>query len=248
MVPARSTGALVTSERKQHALELFRGLPRSYDAAGAALSFGQDPRWRRRMVSRVGAGPEDRVLDVATGTGLVAAALVGRYGCRVVGLDQSDAMLDGARARAGRNPALASRVEIVQGEAEHLPFPDAEFDHLTFTYLLRYVDDAAATLAELARVVRPGGRIASLEFMVPPNTLARVLWRGYVRFGLPVLGRVISADWGAAGQFLGPSIAGLYERLPLERQLDLWRDAGIESVRAEIMSFGGGVVIWGTRV
>lgn len=237
----------MTSERKKHALELFRGLPRSYDAVGAALSFGQDPRWRRRMVSRVGANPEDRVLDVATGTGLVAAALVGRYGCMVVGLDQSEAMLDGARARVGENPALASRVELVQGEAENLPFPDSEFDHLTFTYLLRYVDDPADTLSELARVVRPGGRVASLEFMVPPNTLARVLWRGYVRFGLPVLGRAVSADWGAAGRFLGPSIAGLYERLPLERQLALWRAAGIEDVRAEIMSFGGGVVIWGTR-
>lgn len=237
----------MTSERKQHALELFRGLPRRYDAAGAALSFGQDPRWRRRMVSRVRAGPEDRGLDVATGTGLVAAALVKKYGCSVVGLDQSEAMLSGARARVASDPALADRVELIQGVAEELPFGDGEFDHLTYTYLLRYVDDPAATLTELARVVKPGGRVASLEFMLPPNPVARFLWRGYVRFGLPILGRAISRDWLEAGRFLGPSIAGLYERLPLERQLDLWRAAGIPDVRAEIMSLGGGVVIWGTR-
>jgi demethylmenaquinone methyltransferase/2-methoxy-6-polyprenyl-1,4-benzoquinol methylase len=74
---------------KQETLRLFAGLPRRYDLAGALLSFGQDPRWRRAMVSTVQASPEERVLDVATGTGMVAAALVRRYGCSVVGLDQS---------------------------------------------------------------------------------------------------------------------------------------------------------------
>src|SRR4051812_37496966 len=145
------------SERKRHALELFAGLPRHYDQVAAALSFGQDPRWRRTMVQSVEARPGDRVLDVATGTGLVAQALVRRYGCTVVGLDQSAAMLDGARRRLERDPALAERVSLVSGEAERLPFGDGEFDHLTFTYLLRYVDDPAATVRELARVVRPGG-------------------------------------------------------------------------------------------
>ncbi len=199
------------------------------------------------MVSRVRAGPNDLVLDVATGTGLVAAALVGRYGCSVVGIDQSDAMLSAARTRVGADPTLAGRVELLQGQAERLPFADGEFSHLTFTYLLRYVDDPAATLAELTRVVRPGGRVASLEFMVPPNRIARLLWRAYVRFGLPVFGLAISTDWQAAGRVLGPSITGLYERLPLERQLELWRAAGIPDARAEVMSLGGGVVIWGTR-
>ncbi len=90
--------------RKEQALRLFAGLPRRYDAAGAVLSFGQDPRWRRAMVAQVGAGPQDRVLDVATGTGMVAAALVRRYGCRVVGLDQSPEMLGRAAARLRAEP------------------------------------------------------------------------------------------------------------------------------------------------
>jgi demethylmenaquinone methyltransferase / 2-methoxy-6-polyprenyl-1,4-benzoquinol methylase len=240
-------GSAVADARKEQALRLFAGLPRRYDAAGAILSFGQDPRWRRAMVARVDAGPQARVLDVATGTGMVAAALVRRYGCRVVGLDQSPEMLGGAAAKLRTDPELAERIELVRGQAESLPFGDREFDHLTFTYLLRYVVDPAATLDELARVVKPGGRIASLEFMLPPNPVARALWRVYARLGLPALGRLISRDWYEVGRFLEPSISDLYRRLPLERQLELWRAAGIESVQAKVMSLGGGVVIWGRR-
>lgn len=240
-------GSAGAGARKEQALHLFAGLPRRYDAAGAVLSFGQDPRWRRAMVAQVGAGPQDRVLDVATGTGMVAAALVRRYGCRVVGLDQSAEMLGGAEAKLGADPELAARVKLVRAQAESLPFADSEFDHLTFTYLLRYVADPAATLGELARVVKPGGRVASLEFMLPPNPVARALWRLYGRLGLPAFGRLISRDWYEVGRFLEPSISDLYRRLPLERQLELWRAAGIESVQARVMSLGGGVVIWGRR-
>jgi demethylmenaquinone methyltransferase/2-methoxy-6-polyprenyl-1,4-benzoquinol methylase len=232
---------------KDDTLRLFAGLPRRYDLAGALLSFGQDPRWRRAMVGEIAAREGDRVLDVATGTGMVATALVRRYGCSVVGLDQSPDMLAGARAKLDRDPRLAARIELVRGEAESLPFEDGEFDHLTFTYLLRYVEDPGATLAELARVVKSGGRIASLEFMEPPNPIARSLWTLYTRAAMPVLGRLISRDWYVVGRFLGPSITGLYRRLPLESQLELWRAAGIERPQARVMSFGGGVVIWGTR-
>jgi demethylmenaquinone methyltransferase / 2-methoxy-6-polyprenyl-1,4-benzoquinol methylase len=198
------------------------------------------------MVEAVGASAQDRVLDVATGTGLVAEALVRHYGCHVVGLDQSAAMLGRARAKRDSDPRLAERIELVEGEAERLPFEDAAFDHLTFTYLLRYVDDPAATLAELARVVRPGGRIASLEFCVPRGTLFWA-WRLYTRGLLPALGRLAGREWYAVGRFLGPSIEGFYDRCPLSRQIELWRGAGIGAVEARRMSFGGGVVVWGRR-
>jgi demethylmenaquinone methyltransferase/2-methoxy-6-polyprenyl-1,4-benzoquinol methylase len=232
---------------KQETLHLFAGLPRRYDAAGAVLSFGQDPRWRRAMVRELAADPQDRVLDVATGTGMVAIELVRRFGCAVVGLDQSPQMLSGAQAKLDRDPKLAGRIELVRGEAESLPFADAEFDHLTFTYLLRYVEDPGKTLRELARVVKAGGRIASLEFMLPPNRLARSLWRLYTRAAMPVIGRLISRDWYEVGRFLGPSITDLYRRLPLPRQLELWKAAGVADVQTRVMSLGGGVVIWGTR-
>ena len=227
------------SERRTHARTLFAPLGPRYDRVGAALSFGQDPRWRRTMVSRV---PRDggTVLDIATGTGLVAERLLAR-GHRVTGLDQSPDMLAVARRRFG------DRIELVEASATEIPFPNASFDHLTFTYLLRYVDDPGATLAELARVVRPGGTIASLEFCIPRGVW-RPLWDLYVGVGLPVAGRLISRGWYDVGRFLGPSIRGFYEEWPLERQLELWREAGIMDVRARRMSFGGGVVIWGRRL
>jgi demethylmenaquinone methyltransferase/2-methoxy-6-polyprenyl-1,4-benzoquinol methylase len=200
------------------------------------------------MVGAVGAGADERVLDVATGTGLVARQLVGRFGCRVVGLDQSEEMLAAARGRLEREPSLAARIELVRGEAEELPFGDAEFDHLTFTYLLRYVDDPGATLAELARVVRPGGRIASLEFGAPEPPLWLPLWRAYTRAVLPALGLLLGGRrWGRVGRFLGPSIEALYRRWPLERQRELWLRAGIGDVVVRRMSLGGGVVVTGTR-
>jgi demethylmenaquinone methyltransferase / 2-methoxy-6-polyprenyl-1,4-benzoquinol methylase len=231
---------------KEVAVELFAGLPPRYDELAAALSFWQDPRWRRAMVGAVGATAEQRVLDVATGTGMVAEQLVRRYGCRVVGLDQSAAMLSRAESKLSADPRLRERVELVEGEAERLPFGDAEFDHLTFTYLLRYVDDPGATLRELARVVKPGGRIACLEFAVPHHPWLWP-WRLYTRVGLPALGRLAGRDWYEVGRFLGPSIEGFYSRWPLAEQLRLWGEAGIGEVGARRMSLGGGVVIWGRR-
>jgi len=233
--------------RKAHALQLFSGLPRRYDAMWELMSFGQNPRWRRAMVAAIEASPTDRVLDVATGTGLVAAELVGRYRCSVVGLDQSEEMLSHARRKLAKNPALRDRIELVHGEAERLPFEDEEFDALTFTYLLRYVDDPAGTIRELARVVKPGGRIASLEFAVPTSSPLRALWNAYTRVGLPALGRLVSRDWYEVGRFLRPSIVGFYVRYPLPRLHDAWLSAGIHSVEMRRMSFRAGVVMCGVK-
>ncbi|MBD0330486.1 MAG: class I SAM-dependent methyltransferase [Thermoleophilia bacterium] len=233
------------SARKRHARRLFAPLGASYDRSAALLSFGQDGRWRRFLVSRIEAGPDDTVLDVATGTAAVAIELVRRTGCRVVALDQSPDMLSVAAERVAR-AGLDGRIELVEGEAEGLPFAEASFDALTFTYLLRYVDDAAATLRELTRVVRPGGTVAGLEFGVPRRPW-RPLWELYVRVGLPLAGRALSRDWYEVGRFLGPSIRDFYARLPLERQLELWAEAGLADVRARRLSLGGGIVTWGRR-
>ncbi|MGA9875478.1 MAG: class I SAM-dependent methyltransferase [Solirubrobacteraceae bacterium] len=236
-----------SSARKREALALFAPLPRHYDRVAAVLSFGQDPRWRRAMVAAVQAEANDRVLDVATGTGLVAREIVRRYGCEVVGLDQSPQMLARAQARVAGDQRLAERVSLVRGEAERLPFADGEFEQLTFTYLLRYVDDPAAAMMELARVVKPGARIASLEFAVPSRTVWRAAWRLYTRVGLPALGRLVSREWAHTGRFLADSIPDFYERYPLPRVVELWEQAGIVDVQARPMSLGGGVVMWGTK-
>jgi demethylmenaquinone methyltransferase/2-methoxy-6-polyprenyl-1,4-benzoquinol methylase len=219
---------------------LFAPLGPTYDRYAALLSLGQDPRWRRFLVSQVEEGPGDRVLDVATGTGAVALGLVREYGCRVVGVDQSAEMLAEAHRRINGN------VELVEASAESLPFADGEFDALTFTYLLRYVDDPGATLRELSRVVRPGGTIVGLEFGVP-RWGWRLPWELYVRVGLPAAGAVIGNGWREVGSFLGPSIRDFYERWPPPRLVEAWRDAGIENVRTYRLSLGGGVVMWGRR-
>jgi demethylmenaquinone methyltransferase / 2-methoxy-6-polyprenyl-1,4-benzoquinol methylase len=232
------------SPRKQHALELFSGLPSAYDRMGAVLSFGQDPRWRRALIQAVDPRPGQRILDVATGTGMVAAGLAQR-GATVVGLDQSENMLAGARHRLSEHPELAARITLVQGEAERLPFADAEFDALTFTYLLRYVDDRAATMRELARVVKPGGRIGMVEFAVPRSPALRSLWRVHTRVGLPLLGRAVSPAWVEVGRFLGPNIEQLYADEP--DLAALWRAAGIGLLSDRRMSFGAGVVMSGIR-
>ena len=224
------------------ARELFAPLGPTYDRYARLLSFGQDPRWRRILVSRVPPTAE-RVLDVATGTAAVAIELAkGGSGRAVVGIDQSPEMLATGGARVER-AGLTDRIELREGRAESLPFADGEFDALTFTYLLRYVDDPLATLRELARVVRPGGVVAMLEFDVPRGVW-RPLWELYVRVGLPLAGAIVSPGWREVGGFLGPSIRDFHARVSLE---ELWREAGLGDVHTRRLSLGGGVVVWGTR-
>jgi demethylmenaquinone methyltransferase / 2-methoxy-6-polyprenyl-1,4-benzoquinol methylase len=239
------SGPVAVSERNRLAQELFAPLGPTYDRWSRLLSLGQDPRWRRYLVSRIEAGPDDEVLDVATGTAAVAIELARRTGCKVVGLDQSHDMLAAGRERVV-SAGLGDRIRLVEGSAEHLPFDDASFDGLTFTYLLRYVEDPATTLGELARVVRPGRMMAALEFGLPRG-LWRLLWELYVRVGLPVAGRLISPGWHEVGAFLGPSIRAFHDHLPVTRQIELWREAGFDDVRTRSLSLGGGYVVWGRR-
>lgn len=227
---------------KEQALDLFAPLGPTYDRYASLLSFGQDPRWRRFLVSRMDVGTADTVLDVATGTAAVAIELARRTGCRVVGLDQSGEMLAEGRRRVA-DAGLGDRIELVRAEAERLPFDDASFDGLTFTYLLRYVEDPEATMAELARVVRPGGTIAMLEFGLPRG-LARPAWELWVRIGLPAAGALISPGWREVGSFLGPSIRDFHRTHDLPA---IWRSAGIDDVGSRRMSLGGGLVIWGRK-
>jgi demethylmenaquinone methyltransferase / 2-methoxy-6-polyprenyl-1,4-benzoquinol methylase len=227
------------------ATELFAPLGPGYDRWGSILSFGQDPRWRRFLVSRVDAGPTDTVLDVATGTAAVALELVRQKDCYVVGVDRTPEMLAEGRHRVTL-AAATRKVRLQEADARALPFEDGQFDALTFTYLLRYVEDPAATLRELARVVKPGGTIAGLEFAVPRGVW-RPLWELWTRVGLPTAGRLIGDGWHEVGAFLHPSITAHYREWPLERLVGAWREAGIDDVRTRRLSLGGGVVTWGRK-
>ena len=224
------------------ARELFAPLGPTYDRYARLLSFGQDPRWRRFLVSRLPVGPGDTVIDVACGTGAVALELVRRTGCSVVGVDQSPEMLAEARTRIA-----GDRITFVEASAQELPFDDASFDGLTAAYLLRYLDDLPAGLAELARVLRPGATAALLDFGVPPAPPARQAWNLYVDAGLPLLGRAVSPGWHEVGRFLGESIRRFHAQWPLPRLLGAFREAGFESASARRLSLGGCLVVWGRR-
>ncbi len=227
---------------------VFAGLPDRYDRLSLLLSFGQDRRWRRAVVDRLAGVPlGQRVLDVATGPAGVALAIAERTGCWVVGIDLNEPMLRegviNVRA-AGRTDDIV----LLVGRAEQLPFPDGSFDAVSFSYLLRYVDDPQATLAEMARCLRPGGTMAGLEFYVPPASGWRLLWRAYTAVVLPTAGWLLGGRaWWAVGRFLGPSITRHYRRYPLDWHVRAWERAGLDEVGWRVMSLGGGLVMWGTK-
>jgi demethylmenaquinone methyltransferase / 2-methoxy-6-polyprenyl-1,4-benzoquinol methylase len=236
-----------TAERNRFAQTLFAPLPARYDRLAEILSFGQNGRWRRAMVDQIAPSPGRRVLDVAAGTAGVSIQLARRTDADVVGIDLTEQMLRRGQRNVAR-AGLTGRVALVAGRAEQMPFPDACFDAMTFTYLLRYVDDPQATLAELARVVRPGGLVASLEFCVPPKPFWRALWWLYTRALLPVGGLLAGGrEWLAVGRFLGPNISAHYRRHPLAQAAASWQAAGFTDVHVKVMSVGGGLVMWGTK-
>ncbi|HET7019061.1 MAG TPA: class I SAM-dependent methyltransferase [Streptosporangiaceae bacterium] len=244
------------TDRNSFAQELFTPLPSRYDALAEVLSFGQNGRWRRAMVDRALKAAADRahdpekdrvILDVASGTAGVAISLARRSGAKIVGVDLTEQMLRRGKSNVAQ-AGQAERISLVAGRGEQLPFPDASFDALTFTYLLRYVDDPQATLTELARVVKPGGRIASLEFCAPPSPVWHAAWWLYTRTLLPAGGLLTGGRyWLDVGRFLGPNISAHYRKYPVDWTVDAWRKAGITDVGTRLMSLGGGLIMWGTR-
>jgi len=229
------------------ARRLFAGLPPEYDRLAAILSLGQDRRWRRTMIDQVVLAKPASVIDVATGPGGVAMQIAERTAGAVTGVDLSEPMLRRGQinvAAAGRQ----DRIRLVLARGEQLPFPDHTFDALTFTYLLRYVADPAQTIAELARVVRPGGVVASLEFAVPSNPFWWMSWWVYTRALLPVAGAALGGrPWFDVGRFLGPNISDHYHRYPVAVLEQAWTRAGIVDIGLRRMSLGGGLVMWGRR-
>jgi demethylmenaquinone methyltransferase/2-methoxy-6-polyprenyl-1,4-benzoquinol methylase len=229
------------------ARDLFTGLPARYDAIGYVLSFGQDRRWRSATVDAIAAVRPRLVLDVATGPAGVALAIAKRTGARVVGVDLTPTMLLRGKANVERQ-GRQRQIHLALARGEQLPFGDATFDAVAFSYLLRYVADPAATVIELARVVKPGGVLAGLEFYVPPRPFWNALWRVHTAAVLPLGGALLGGrEWYEVGRFLGPSIRGHYARHPLAEHLAWWRAAGLTDVVARPMSVGGGLVMSGRK-
>lgn len=183
---------------------------------------------------------------MATGTGALALDLLARTDAVVTGADITRAMLLEAQRRANARPGRAEALQLLQCSAEAPSFAEESFDAITFAYLLRYVSDVPATLAGLARLVRTGGTMASLDFAVPLGVWYP-LWRLYTDAVLPWGGRIFSRDWREVGSFLGPSIRRFYRHWPEEALLQSWRAAGFADVQAQRLSLGGAIVIWGRK-
>jgi demethylmenaquinone methyltransferase/2-methoxy-6-polyprenyl-1,4-benzoquinol methylase len=228
------------------AQDLFDGVAPSYDTWAQVLTVFQYLRWREFLVSRMALRPGNLVLDVCTGTAGVAMEIASHHDGRIVGLDVSHSMLQaGLRALEKKN--LDGRVQLTQGRAEHLPFPDKTFDTVVFTYLLRYVEDPDATIRELSRVLKPGGELLSLEFGIPEALWMRALWEIYNRVVMPVMTIPVSRGWHRVGSFLGPSISGFCKRYTVERLVAIWRENGIPLVETRHLLQGAAIVMWGTK-
>jgi demethylmenaquinone methyltransferase/2-methoxy-6-polyprenyl-1,4-benzoquinol methylase len=241
------TGPPAATPENAFAAGLFEDLPQKYDRLAELLSLGQNGEWRREVVRHIARFKPRRILDVATGTAGVAIALAGATSADIVGVDISDAMLDVGRKRVSK-AGLDHRIRIQQARAEDLPFESGSFDAVSFSYLLRYVANPAATLAEMARVLRPAGGMAGLDFYLPPNPLWRTSWRLYTRLVMPSWGYVLGGKaWWKAGRFLGPNIEQFYRDWPEYRIFEAWREAGMVDVEHVVMSVGGGLVVWGRK-
>ena len=235
------------NDRNHQARQLFDGIAAQYDWAPDFFSFFQYRRWRRYLVSRLQAGPDAMILDLCTGTAGVAMQTARTHKCRVVGVDLSPKMLRRAQHNLSSN-GLAGQVPLVMGRAENLAFTDHCFDAVYVTFLLRYVDDPESTMAEVIRVLKPGGRLLSLEFGVPQNPINRALWQVYTKGVLPLAGALVSRGWRHVGEFLGPSISKLYESYTEDDLRELWLRLGIMDVQVTRLSLGGAVVMWGNKV
>jgi demethylmenaquinone methyltransferase/2-methoxy-6-polyprenyl-1,4-benzoquinol methylase len=208
---------------------MFDSIVGRYDVVNDALSFGLDRRWRSLTARAVGAKPGDAVLDLGAGTGKLSAQL--GLDVRVVGVDLSAPMLAFARERR-------SGLRAVQGSAFRLPFHEGSFDAAGSAFVLRNLADLQPAFAELARVVRPGGRVALIDITQPPGAVMRVLFNGYFGAAAPLLGRLVGrAD---AYRYLVRSVSTLP---PAEEVCRLLGFVGFVSCRTRLMA-GGITTLW----
>lgn len=221
------------AKKAKHVHGMFSSIAPRYDLLNTLLSLNRDRYWRRFAVERSGLKPGGSAIDVATGTGELAIELakaVGPEG-RVVGVDFCREMLDIAEEKC---EGLC--IELAEGNAQKLPYPDNEFDLATIGFALRNVEDIEKTLKEMARVVKPGGRVISLEFTQPDNRLFRRIYYTYFFKILPAVGGLISRNKDAYS-YLPRSVA----RFPSKTELkEIMERAGLGDV--EIYSLTGGIV------
>jgi demethylmenaquinone methyltransferase/2-methoxy-6-polyprenyl-1,4-benzoquinol methylase len=211
---------------------MFDRIAPTYDVLNRVLSARSDVRWRKRAVARLGLTGRERILDACTGTGDVAVALAKAGAARVDATDFSPEMVRLGRAKA---EGLGERVAFQVADTTRLPFADATFDGATVAFGVRNLEDLDGGLRELARVVRPGGRLVVLEFSVPTNPVSRTLYLTYFLVVLPLIGNLVSGGADSAYAYLPRSVLAFPDPAALAERL---RRAGFASVDVEPLSLG----------
>jgi len=213
--------------------QMFDGIAAKYDFVNRVISLGIDQSWRRRTVRALELGSGARVLDLATGTGDLALLVANAEPTsRVVGLDPSDKMLDIARAKVEK-AGLLGRVELVHGDAEKLPFPDASFDGVCIAFGIRNVPDRDRALREMVRVTRPGGKVAILELSEPRGGILGPLARFHVHTVVPYVGALLSG--APEYRYLQRSIAAFP---PADEFAARMQQAGLRAEPPQALTFG----------
>jgi len=229
---------------KSEAPQMFDRIAHRYDLLNRLLSGRRDVAWRRQMAAMLPDRPDLELLDIATGTADVLLTLFERRKniAHGVGADMAGRMLATGRDKVAR-AGLDDRIELVQADALALPFPDESFDAATIAFGIRNVTDVPRGLAEMHRVLRPGGRLLILEFSLPQNALIRWGYLLYFRHMLPRLGALISGDAGAY-RYLNRTV----EDFPYgEAFCELMRDAGFDNVADRPLTFGIASIYRGER-
>ena len=231
--------------KARYVRSLFSKVPLEYDILLGLLTFAQDRRWRAYVVSQAKSMTQKYVLDVATGTGLLAADLAKTMQCRasVVGVDLTLSMLKTARQRL-RDRGLSDSVNWVLARAENLPFRDDSFGSSSISLALRNVSNAAATFREMSRTTGHGGNVISLDFTRPTNRAFRVLYYDYLLGLFPLFGRMVSEAWGDTLSYLGRSILKARTGEQIAR---LMSNEGLGDPRSVPMTAGIVCVVYGKK-
>ena len=193
------------SSKKTQVRQMFDGISPQYDLMNRIISGGIDIKWRKNVVSMLIEKQPEKILDVATGTGDLAIALLQTKATEIIGIDISEGMLDIGKQKV-RNNQWDQKIKMQIGDSENIDYPDDYFDAATVAFGLRNFENLDKGLSEILRVLRPGGDLIILETAVPNNYLLRQFYHLYTQFIMPVIGNLFSKD-KSAYQYLSDSAA-----------------------------------------
>ncbi len=228
--------------KKEEVAEMFNNISKRYDFLNHFLSLGIDKIWRRKSVALLREIKPQRILDIATGTGDFAIALLKLKPAEVVGMDISEGMLQVGREKMKRK-GFDKVVRMELGDSENLPFEDNYFDALTVGFGVRNFENLEKGLSEMLRVVRPGGKIIILEFSKPKRFPVKQSFNFYSKYLIPFFGRKISKD-ASAYAYLPESVKAFPEGADFEAIL---RKLGYQSVSSQLVSGGIATIYSGIK-